>query len=56
MRRPRTLGIVCAIGAVLLGIAYMTMAGAPMRYLGVNAGALAIASVMAMCASPSGTR
>lgn len=42
MRRPRTLGAACAIGATLLGLAYMASAGAPMRYLGVNLAALAI--------------
>ena len=42
MRRPRALGIVCAIGATLLGLVYMTVAGAPMRCLGINIGALAI--------------
>ncbi|WHO37643.1 hypothetical protein PMI04_013835 [Sphingobium sp. AP49] len=40
--RPRILGILCAISAVLLGIAYMAIAGAPMRYPGVNVGALCI--------------
>jgi hypothetical protein len=42
MRRPRALGITCAIGAVTLGLAYMTIAGAPVRYLAVNTGALVI--------------
>lgn len=42
IRRPRSLGVVCAIGAVVLGVAYMAIAGAPMRYLGINAGALVI--------------
>lgn len=42
LRRPRTIGIGCAIGASGLGVAYMAMAGAPMRYLAVNAGALAM--------------
>jgi hypothetical protein len=41
-RRPRALGIICAIGAVMLGLAYLTIAGAPMRYLAVNIGALVI--------------
>ena len=41
-RRPRALGIVCLTSAVLLGTAYMAIAGAPMRYLGVNLGALII--------------
>ncbi|WP_186378915.1 hypothetical protein [Sphingobium sp. B2] len=42
IRKPRALGIICAIGAVVLGILYMVIVGAPVRYLGVNAGALAI--------------
>jgi hypothetical protein len=37
--RPRRAGIASAFGAVMLGLAYMTMAGAPMAYLAVNAGA-----------------
>jgi hypothetical protein len=46
MRRPRALGIACAVGAVILGLAYMVIAGAPTRYLGVNVGALAIGLTM----------
>ncbi len=46
MRRPRALGIACAVGAVILGLAYMIIAGAPARYLGVNVGALAISLAM----------
>jgi len=46
MRRPRALGIACAIGAVVLGVAYMAIAGAPMRYLGINTGALVIGLTM----------
>ena len=42
MRRPRAVGIACAIGATALGLAYMAMAGAPPRYLGINLGALLI--------------
>lgn len=42
MHRPRTLGIICATGAALLGLVYMAIAGAPMRYLAINIGALAI--------------
>ena len=41
-RRPSALGIACAIGAVALGLAYLTIAGAPRRYLGINFGALLI--------------
>ncbi|MFC3443288.1 hypothetical protein ACFOKF_19215 [Sphingobium rhizovicinum] len=44
--RPRTLGLICAICSVALGLAYMAVAGAPMRYLGVNMGALAIGLTM----------
>lgn len=46
MRRPRALGIFCAIGAVILGLAYMAAADAPTRYLGINVGALAIGLTM----------
>ncbi len=46
MRRPRALGIACAIGAVVLGVAYLAIAGAPMRYLGINAGALIVGLTM----------
>jgi len=46
MRRPRALGILCATGAVLLGLAYMAAAGAPTRYLGTNIGALVIGLTM----------
>ena len=42
IRRPRALGIVCVVGAVMLGLAYMAVAGAPTRYRWINAGALAI--------------
>jgi len=37
--RPRLLGLICALGAVGLGFAYMAAAGAPPRYLVVNLGA-----------------
>lgn len=46
LRRPRLVGVACAIGAVALGLAYMGFAGAPMRYLGINAGALTIGLTM----------
>jgi hypothetical protein len=46
MRRPRALGIACAIGAVVLGLAYLAVAGAPTRYLGINACALVIGLAM----------
>ncbi|WP_306393648.1 FtsW/RodA/SpoVE family cell cycle protein [Telluria beijingensis] len=40
LRRPRVTGVASAIGAVALGLVYMALAGAPMRYLGINASAL----------------
>jgi hypothetical protein len=46
MRRPRVLGIACAVGAVFLGLAYMAIVGAPTRYLVVNVGALGIGLTM----------
>jgi hypothetical protein len=46
MRRPRALGIACAVGAVMLGIAYMAIAGAPTRYLAINVGALGVGLTM----------
>ncbi|WP_199555053.1 hypothetical protein [Sandaracinobacteroides hominis] len=46
VRRPRALGIACAIVAVGLGLAYMAIARAPMRYLAINVAALAIGLTM----------
>ena len=46
MHRPRALGMVCATGAVGLGLAYMISAAAPMRYLAINIAALAIGLTM----------
>ncbi len=40
--KPKWMVIGCAVGATGLGLAYMTSAGAPLRYLGVNAGALVV--------------
>lgn len=40
LRRPRLTGVACAIGAVALGLVHMALAGAPMRYLGINSCAL----------------
>ncbi|SOB79229.1 hypothetical protein SAMN06297144_0441 [Sphingomonas guangdongensis] len=42
LHRPRALGFACAVAAVLLGLVYMAIAGAPTRYLIINAGALVI--------------
>ncbi len=39
-RHPRLLTVVCAIGAVGLGMAYMRAAGAPLSYLAMNGAAL----------------
>lgn len=45
-RQPRGVGITCAIGAVLLGLAYMAAAEAPLTYLGINTAALPIGILM----------
>ena len=44
--RNRATGVACAIAATMLGLAYLAMAGAPDRYLIVNATALLIGLVM----------
>lgn len=41
-QRPRRLGLLCAAGAVALGLAYLSAAGAPSRYLLVNLAALVL--------------
>lgn len=41
-RNPRRLAALCAIAATGLGLFYLAAAGAPLRYLAVNAAALAI--------------
>lgn len=43
---PRGVGVLCAVGAVFMGLVYMTLAGAPVRYLGGNVGALVIGLVL----------
>ncbi len=40
--RPRALAVACALAATAAGLAYLTAAGAPFRYVAINAGALAI--------------
>ncbi|WP_141332182.1 hypothetical protein [Myxococcus sp. AB025B] len=45
-RGPGPVGVLCAVGAVTLGLVYMTLAGAPVRYLGSNVGALVIGWVL----------
>ncbi len=40
--RPLLVGVLCAIGATGLGLVHLALAGAPGRYLAVNAAALAI--------------
>jgi cell division protein FtsW (lipid II flippase) len=44
--RPRLLGLLCASGAVGLGLAYMAAAGAPPRYLLVNLAALILGAAL----------
>ncbi len=46
LHRPRTLAALCAVGAVGLGMIYMTMAGAPVRYLAMNGAALLLGLVL----------
>lgn len=43
---PRAVGALCAAGAVAMGLAYMRLAGAPVGYLGINAGALVLGLVL----------
>jgi hypothetical protein len=43
--RPRLLGLICAVGAVAMGIAYMSAAGAPSRYILMNLAALAFGTI-----------
>ena len=50
-RRPRALGIACAVGAVMLGLAYLAVAGAPTHYLAINSAALGFGLVMLGLAS-----
>jgi hypothetical protein len=35
-RNPRTIGLICGLSSIALGIAYLTLAGAPFRYIVVN--------------------
>jgi cell division protein FtsW (lipid II flippase) len=46
LARPRLLGLLCAVGAVTAGLAYMQMAGAPPRYLLVNLSALVLGATV----------
>ncbi|MEI9849512.1 MAG: hypothetical protein WDN24_00040 [Sphingomonas sp.] len=48
LERPRLVAALCAFGAIGLGIAYMAAAGAPLRYLLLNAGALAVGLAAAL--------
>lgn len=50
--RPRLTGLICAAGAVGLGLAYMALAGAPPRYLIVNMGALLIGAIVWLAIRP----
>jgi hypothetical protein len=46
VHRPRQVGIASAISAVMLGLAYMVIAGAPMGYPAINAAALVLGLVI----------
>jgi hypothetical protein len=56
LNRPRSLGLVCGIGAAGLGLAYLTAAGAPSVYLVVNAGSLLLGLVAFSGIGKSGWR
>ncbi|TCP31867.1 hypothetical protein [Sphingomonas sp. BK235] len=57
LHRPRALGIACAVGAAALGLVYLAWAGAPPRYLGVNAGALVVGlTLLALLGGAAGER
>lgn len=53
IRRPRATGVACAIAAVTLGLVHMAAAGAPARYLAINACALILG--LAILALPGRT-
>lgn len=48
---PRALALLCAVAATALGFLYLTLAGAPLRLLLMNAGALALGLLAAALAS-----
>lgn len=48
---PRTAGIVCATGAIILGLAHLAAAGAPLPYLAINTASLLIGIVLLKLAS-----
>ncbi|MFS0738692.1 hypothetical protein ABC347_16725 [Sphingomonas sp. 1P06PA] len=49
-RSPRAIGAACLTGAMLLGLVYLAAAGAPLRYLGINAASLLLGLAMLACA------
>lgn len=51
--RARVIGIACAVGATLAGLAYLVLAGAPARHIAVNAGALALGMMLMAAVSHS---
>ncbi|NOJ93620.1 hypothetical protein HMI51_11840 [Corallococcus coralloides] len=46
LHSPRAAGALCGAGAVAMGLVYMTLAGAPVSYLGINAGALVLGLIL----------
>lgn len=50
--RPRLLGLLCAVGAVCLGLAYLGAAGAPARYMAVNLAALLLGATLWLGVGP----
>jgi hypothetical protein len=59
LHRPRRFATVCAVGAIGLGLAYMTAGGAPARYLAMNCAALGLGLILlgvSARAAPAGNR
>ena len=57
LARPRLLGLICAVGAVAMGMAYMAAAGAPSRFVLMNFAALVLgASVWLGLGGVAGSR
>jgi hypothetical protein len=51
---PRAVGVLCAVGATALGLAFMIMGGAPLAYLAVNSSALVVGLLLLASLNPSG--
>jgi hypothetical protein len=54
LQRPRLLGLLCAAFAVMAGLAYLLLAGAPSRLLLVNLLAFALGAALWVALGPHG--